>query len=162
MDEPERIKASDAIERSRKVLAKHRLLQQKKRHFREVMIAVPALAILLYITNFLGPGDQLQKQHVSCDEYDKTCHAEKLLDKVEVECSNRIANSLSYEFEWTDSLTAPRYQLNDWYVPGKSIMFTGSELMVANIFGAKVRTRYFCVASISTGLVIKAGISSSQ
>lgn len=162
MDEPQRIQPNDSIERSRKAVAAHRLNQQKKKHFREVVIAASLLAMLLYLTNFYMSDDPIKQQLAACDEYDKKCHAENLLNKVEGECSNRITRPLRYEFEWTDSLTTPRFRSADWYVPGKSIIFTGSELKVANLFGAKVRAQYFCVASISTGFVIKAGIASQE
>ena len=162
MDEAKNSQKNDALERSRNSVAAHRLNQQKRKQFRQVVFGVvPLLAILLYLNKSYWSDAPLQQQ-IACGEYDINCHAEKLLNKVGGECSNRITGPLRYEFEWTDSLTTPRFRSADWQVPGKSIIFTGSELKVSNIFGAKVRAQYFCTSSIATGFVIKAGIQSPQ
>jgi len=96
----------------------------------------------------------------ACVNTDSACLAEKWLAQSKQPCSTALEGQLQFIPTWTDSWTQPRFVSTGWYEPMKSIIYTGNTIEVVNAFGAKSRAQYFCVVSVQTGAVIKAGFPS--
>lgn len=150
-----------ASDRNKAAIARHRTKRERKKAALLGTGVAVVISCLAYSYYAYGPEDQ-QDQKAMCGELDKECNAAKLLPVAMDKCSEAITRALRYEYEWSDSLSTPRFDSAEWYVPGKSIIYTGSELKASNAFGAKERVQYFCVVSVATGLVQQSGTPSLQ
>lgn len=96
----------------------------------------------------------------SCTSTDAGCLGHKLRAQIQYPCTLAVESLLTYQHEWTDGMLDVRFDAPTWYVPSDTIIFTGSKLLVSNVFNAKQQVSYFCVVDATTGVVRNAGIPS--
>lgn len=154
--------SKESIEKARQAVSRLREQKNRKKELTAVIAGAPLIALLWYINMQHDTSQDAYAAPVmqTCADSDAACLAEKWLAQSTQPCSTALEGQLQFIPTWTDSWTQPRFVSTGWYEPMNSVIYTGNAIEVVNAFGAKSRAQYFCVVSVRTGTVIKAGFPS--